>query len=84
MASDTIANRIIGTLLALIHTHQTWLIGGRYFGGNTRLIYDMMEYTKTNVLPGLLLSVNFEAFDPVSCIFYIYKVLEFFGETTVT
>ena len=48
-------------------------------GENIRLIYDIMQYTEENNIPGLLLSVDFEkAFDSVSWSF-IYKVMECFG-----
>ena len=65
----------------LIHKDQTGFIAGRYIGENTRLIYDIMDHTEQNNLPGLLLLVdfeNFKAFDSVSWSF-IYKVLEYFG-----
>ena len=79
IASGVIANRIKGTLQKLIHKDQTGFIAGRYIGENTRLIYDIMDYTEENNLPGLLLLVDFEkAFDSVSWSF-IYKVLEYFG-----
>ena len=79
IASGSIANRIKGTLKELIHKDQTGFIAGRYIGENTRLIYDIMDHTEQNSLPGLLLLVDFEkAFDSVSWSF-IYKVLEYFG-----
>ena len=79
IASGAIANKIKGTLQKLIHKDQTGFIAGRYIGENTRLIYDIMDHTEENNLPGLLLLVDFEkAFDSVSWSF-IYKVLEYFG-----
>ena len=67
IASGVITNRIKGTLHKLIHTDQTGFIAGRYVGENIRLIYDIMQYTEENSIPGLLLSVDFEkAFDSVS------------------
>ena len=79
IASGVIAHRIKGTLHKLIHTDQTGFIAGRYIGENIRLIYDIMQYTEENNIPGLLLSVDFEnTFDSVSWSF-IYKVMEFFG-----
>ena len=79
IASGVIAARIKSTLHKLIHSDQTRFIAGRYIGENTRLIYDIMQYTEENNIPGLLLSVDFEkAFDSVSWPF-IYKVMEFFG-----
>ena len=79
IASGVIAARIKSTLHKLIHSDQTGFIAWRYIGENTRLIYDIMQYTEENNIPGLLLSVDFEkAFDSVSWPF-IYKVMEFFG-----
>ena len=79
IASGVIAARIKSTLHKLIHSDQTGFIAGRYIGENTRLIYDIMQFTEENNIPGLLLSVDFEkAFDSVSWPF-IYKVMEFFG-----
>ena len=79
IASGVIAARIKSILHKLIHSDQTGFIAGRYIGENTRLIYDIMQYTEENNIPGLLLSVDFEkAFDSVSWPF-IYKVMEFFG-----
>ena len=79
IASGVIAARIKSTLHKLIHSDQTGFIAGRYIGENTRLIYNIMQYTEENNIPGLLLSVDSEkAFDSVSWPF-IYKVMEFFG-----
>ena len=51
---------------------------GRYIGENTRLVYDLMQYTEENNLPGTLLMIDFEkAFDSVSWNF-IDKTLEYF------
>ena len=58
IASGVIAARIKSTLHKLIHSDQTGFIAGRYIGENTRLIYDMMQYTEENNRPGLLLSVD--------------------------
>ena len=79
IASGVIAARIKSTLHKLIHSDQTGFIVGRYIGENTILIYDIMQYTEENNIPGLLLYVDFEnAFDSVSWPF-IHKVMEFFG-----
>ena len=52
IASGAIAHRIKGTLHKLIHTDQTGFIAGRYIGENIRLIYDKMQYTEENNIPG--------------------------------
>ena len=54
-------------------------ISGRYIGENTRLIYDIMNYTDEFNIPGLLLIIDFEkAFDTMSWEF-IKKTLHFFN-----
>jgi len=79
IASGVIASRIKTVLDKLIYSDQTGFIPGRYIGENTRLIYDIMQYTEENNIPGLLLLIDFEkAFDSVSWTF-IEKTLEFFN-----
>ena len=63
----------------IICKDQTGFIKGRYIGENTHLIYDLMNYTEQNNIPGLLLLVFFyfeKAFDSLSWSF-IQKVLKF-------
>ena len=77
IASGSIASRMKNK----IDTDQTGFISGRYIGENSRLIYDIMEYTeqKKKKIPGLLLLFDFEkAFDSVSWSF-IQKVTKFFN-----
>ena len=52
IAFGVIAHRIKGTLHKLIYTDQTGFITGRYIGENTRLIYDIIQYTEENNIPG--------------------------------
>ena len=83
IASSAIANRLKLVLDEIIDKDQTGFLKGRYIGENTRLIYDLMNYTEQNNIPGLLLLIDFEkAFDSVSWSF-IQKVLKFlnFGPT---
>ena len=50
-----------------------------FIGENTRLVYDIMQFTEEQNIPGLLLLIDFEkAFDSVSWSF-INKVLKFFN-----
>ena len=66
-------------LSKLISTVQTGFISGRYIGENTRLIYDIMNFTDETNMPGLLLIIDFEkAFDTISWTF-IQRVLSFFN-----
>ena len=79
IASGSIACRMKNVLHKIIHTDQTGFISGRYIGENSRLIYDIMEYTEQENIPGLLLLIDFEkAFDSVSWSL-IQKVTKFFN-----
>lgn len=79
IASGCIAERIKSTLSKLISNDQTGFISGRYIGENTRLIYDLMNYTEEENIPGLLLIIDFEkAFDSISWRF-IFQVLKYFN-----
>ena len=67
VASESIAARLKSVLDKLIHPDQTGFIAGRYFGENSRLIYDIMGYTEEEKIPGFLLLIDFEkAFDSLS------------------
>lgn len=61
----------------IISPDLTGFIPGRYIGENTRLIYDLMQYSEENDIPGVFLMIDFEkAFDIVSWKF-IHKCLDF-------
>ena len=67
IASGSIANRVKKIMNKLISTDQTGFMEGRYIGENTRLLYDIMQYTEEQHIPGLLLLIDFEkAFDSLS------------------
>ena len=77
IASGCIAERIKLFLDKLIHKDQTF-ITGRFIGENIRLIYDILHYTESNDVPGLLMLNDFEkAFDTLSWKF-IQETLVFF------
>ena len=79
IASGSIANRVKKVMNKLISTDQTGFMEGRYIGENTRLLYDIMQYTEEQHIPGLLLLIDFEkAFDSLSWRF-IDKVLGYFN-----
>ena len=59
IASKVIANRIERFLPRLIHPDQTGFVKGRYIGQNIRLINDIMEQTKLQNIPGILLLLDF-------------------------
>ena len=67
IASGCIAERIKKILDKLISKDQTGFIKGRFIGENIRIIYDVMNYTERNSIPGLLMLIDFEkAFDSIS------------------
>jgi len=67
IASGSIANRLKPCLQTLISKDQTGFVSGRYIGENTRLLYDIMNYTENNKIPGLIMMIDFEkAFDSLS------------------
>ena len=77
--SSCIAMRIQKVLPNIIHNSQKGFMKGRYIGENIRLLYDILAYTKTENIPGLIITIDFEkAFDSVSWCF-IEKALVFFG-----
>ena len=78
IASGSIANRLKKVLDILISKDQSGFLRGRYIGENTRLLYDIMNFTENNQIPGLVMLIDFEkAFDSVSFDF-IEKTLLFF------
>ena len=52
IASGVIAHRIKSTIHKIINADQTGFIAERYIGENTRLVYDIMQYTEENNIPG--------------------------------
>ena len=77
--TKAIANRIKTVLKILIDSSQTGFIKGRYIGENIRLLYDIIEYTEENNIPGILLFTDFEkAFDSINHE-YIAKILDSFN-----
>ena len=79
IAAKAIAKRLEPLLPKLIHPDQTGFVKGRYIGENIRLISDVMEYTKVQNIPGILLSLDFrKAFDSLEWPF-IMKTLDYFN-----
>ena len=79
IASKVIATRIVKVLPEIIHSSQTGYVSDRYIGVAARSILDIMHYTKTYDIPGLLLFIDFEkAFDSLEWNF-MFKCLEVFG-----
>ena len=79
IAYKVIATRITKILPEIIHSNQTGYVSGRYIGEAAKSIIDVMEYTKTLFIPGMLLFIDFEkAFDSLDWNF-MFKCLEIFG-----
>ena len=66
IGSAAVANRIKKILPTIINEDQKGFLANRYIGECTRLIYDIMDFTETMEIPGMLLLIDFEkAFDSV-------------------
>ena len=78
-ASKIIATRIVKVLLEIIHSNQTGYVPGCYIGEAARSILDIMDYTKTYYIPGLLLFIDFKKanFDSLEWNF-MFKCLKVF------
>ena len=62
--SKVITNRIKSVLPSIIHHNQTGYIKDRFIGETVRSILDVMDFTKKEDLPGLLIFIDFQkAFD---------------------
>jgi exonuclease III len=79
IGSGCIANRIKQMLPKVINEDQTGFIPGRNITENTRLLYDVMNYTQVKNIPGMILLIDFEkAFDTVSWD-YLFRVMKLFN-----
>ncbi len=77
--TKTLSNRLCKILPYIIDEDQTGYIKGRYIGSNIRLIEDIILFTKTHNLPGIILNIDFEkAFDSINWNF-IDRTLEAFN-----
>ena len=77
--SKTIANRIKIVLPDLIHEDQTGFMSGRSITENIRKIVDLIEYSHTKQLPGLVVQIDYlKAFDRVD---YnaVWQTFRYFG-----
>ena len=77
--AKALATRIQKVISSVINSDQVGYIKGRYIGDNIRTILDILEITKKEVDPGLLVMIDFEKeFDTVSWQF-LYKTLDYFN-----
>ena len=61
IVSTAISNRLKSVIAKLINPVQTAYTSGRFIGENSRLLYDMMHWTKENNKPGVVMAADFEA-----------------------
>ena len=74
-----LALRLKKVLQEIINSDQTGFLPGRYIGENIRLVLDMIDFTNTTNLPGLIFLADFEkAFDILEWDFLL-QTLHFFG-----
>ena len=79
IASKAIASCLKAVLQNLIHNDQTGFLKGRSIAENICLINNVISYTETKNIPGLLLFADFEkALDTIEWAF-VQKTLQHFG-----
>ena len=79
IASKIIATRIVKVLPEIIHTNQLGYVKGRFIGEAARSTLDVMDYTKKENIPGILLFIDFEkTFDSLNWNFLL-KCLDVYG-----
>ena len=62
--SEVIATRIKKVLPDIIHHNQSGYVSDRYIGQTVRSIFDIMDFTEKENIPGLLIFIEFQkAFD---------------------
>ena len=77
--AKVLATRLQKVISYVTSSDQVGYIRGRYIGDNIRIMLDILEMTKYEVDPGLMVMVDFEkAFDTESWDF-LHKTLEFFN-----
>ena len=82
--SKVIAARVKKVLPSIIHYNQTGYVKDRFIGEAIRSIFDIMDFTAKENIPGLLLFIDFQkAFDSVEWEFLIESLKKFnFGICT--
>ena len=76
--TKAIAWRIKKVLPDIIHQNQTGYVKDRFIGETIRSIYDIMDLTATENIPGLMIFIDFQkAFDSVEWSFLIKCLEEF-------
>ena len=76
--SKVIAARVKTVLPRIIHCNQTGYVEDRFTGEAIRSIFDIMDFTAKENIPGLLLFIDFQkAFDSVEWEFLIESLKKF-------
>ena len=71
--SKVIATRIKNILPHIIHCNQSGYVEDRYIGETIRSIFDIMDFTEKNNIPGLLIFIDFQkAFDSLEWNFFFH------------
>ena len=77
--SKVIAVRVRNVLPNIIHHNQTGYVKDRYIGETVRSIFDIMEFTDNENIPGILIFIDFKkAFDTVEW-HYLFDCLKAFN-----
>ena len=79
LASKVIASRVKKVLPRIIHHNQEGFIKGRFIGEATRSSLDIIDYTESFKLPGVLLFIDFEKAVDSKEWDFLYKSLEAFN-----
>jgi len=57
--SQVIATKIKSVLSTIVHHNQTGFINDRYIGEIVRSVFDLMDFTLSKNIPGLLIFIDF-------------------------
>ena len=77
--SKVLATRIKNVLLSIIHHNQSGFVKDRFKGETVRSIFDLMEFSLKENIPGLMIFIDFQkAFDSLELNF-LFCCLEAFG-----
>ena len=77
--SKAIAVRVRNGLPNIFHHNQTGYVKDRYIGEMVRSIFDIMEFTDNENIPGILIFIDFKkAFDTVEWL-YLFDCLKAFN-----